>query len=1596
MSPLDGQEVQASPEATTPEPEKPEAVNLDARKDEFRKKVAGAQQLIEDIKNIYVDEDEGIDQKADANDAAVNELYTKLNTGLGTITSKFETESAKDENNTAEKLQALDAQLVGEVLTTIGVNQPATDKTLDAGIKEKTVEAAQVKDVAALEKNIKDYGVEHQKDIDAFKHAEFTFTSLQNTFELIKIAYPDKTGLDKIQTILTAFKDNSDYQKGAKGEALDPTALDTATAKLKSDFSKTAKEITGDDEEAMKDKIMDAIKKRFETTSNEWGKALIRDKTLTLTSADLQKIVPISVDGLDLQMTFTIEESSDKKTTDIVMNLGQTSSSKTYTSNDAFLADHPFLPVPADGKSITIDRSIAMPQFGPFLQFGISELSFKETVSKEGGNVIFKRSDIKYTDADGKPVELRISINKPISSLNASDLNWNDLDSGETPSSTEEAVTKETAESDRNIPEESRKFAEGLLGNKNGSVTLDGGKVLGPEKMTEYGISDASGYQIASRLEQNDASGEAYLVMNYENAVLKQEFTDEAAFKKKYPEISLPEKGGTSTANEVRFLSPAKPAPFGGIRRQRELEISVAQDGKISVKISNIMFGDPPKSEVHVPLRKHINDVKKVEDILYPSGYTREEGSNGTESDGSERGAEAGEELKSLEEYETMVSEYEKAYREMVKIEPGDPRLNELPKFLRDGFVFMQKSGIETFIKQAKGNIDDARTLDATSSKYNDKLLLIRDTTDEIAKYKDFMGDQNHSTLENLPEFKQIREGLTYGEDGYRPNLFEKHFKDAADVLDTHFYNRDKGHTGPYVEIVNAKMSSSQALHQLHGHFDVRVKGQYGDQPVRYEFKMMDTKNFTFEEAVANAMRKMVKDEDINKKIDEQKEKLDDKNETIDRVDRREARHLERRLRKMERLHEKHADWNDLRKAIKEDSIINKTADYEAKSEEDIRAEIIKDLGNPDDYEYFNFGDKFAAIRIVPRGASEPSGEFARAAGIDVAQVENAASDEAIKTAKEKGLLSGEDFAILESLSAAYPDDDAPKDAYYYEQMDPIIQKGLKYQEKAQELAELKKNIPELFRPDGQFIEKVDPDASYNLIKSGENGGIAIVEFDNFKDGDADGVYFIQNGKLIESPMPILEGIIIATLKYADGDKAISTAAENNLLTDPEKATLESHKDTPKDFSYYKEMASIVEKGLRYQVDPDSASLPTQEDDSDLADPTEEEVPAVISEPASSTVATQQKESLAKNESQQQEMDAAIDTFSLEDEADDEQITPAQPISAEPVAETIPVIEPDPVPEEALLPPSEPANVEPAVAAQPEVVIQKAATPVAAEQPTQEFTPLTAESNDDVSFDASDDDAGWFNLDEEASADVPVEPLAETETAHEWIDAQSNPENLKATIPELFQESGQIIIELVPNAIYKLVERRADGVVLVESDNNRNGVADGVYFVKDGKLIRSDNPILNGEIVATFKYETADAYLKVAQDNNLLNSDELARLQSLEEKYTTVNSRDFAFYQQMASTIEKGLNYHTQEINDLLAKYQERGWVSTSTFLFRELKPNEIAVSMNIRGPDPVFSYGDGVFKPVNYPGSYSDMTPEKFETFIQSADHRPSSQSTA
>lgn len=508
---------------------------------------------------------------------------------------------------------------------------------------------------------------------------------------------------------------------------------------------------------------------------------------------------------------------------------------------------------------------------------------------------------------------------------------------------------------DASVPEESRRFAEGLLGNKNGPVTLDGGKVLGPEKMTEYGISDASGYQIASRLEQNDASGEAYLVMNYENAVLKQEFTDEAAFKKKYPEIKLPEKGGTSTANEVRFLSPAKPAPFGGVRRQRALEISVAQDGKISVKISNIMFGDPPKSEVHVPLRKHINDVKKVEDILYPSGYTREEGSNGTESDGSERGAEAGEELKSLEEYERTLQDLAVGVAKLPEINPNDPRFANVPKFLIHVATVSRETvngslaAVANMLKQAESSPEDTEKLQDVARQVN---VIERQFSQASADWA-------------IREFEKMqRDGLKYGPpNGREASMFSQHFSDANSTLTDRF--DDAQVSGAKIDFKGSGNSK-----YISGHFKLEVKGFDAAEPVKFSFRDIGPMD-NWEELVNIAMQKLTDNKDVRKGLKEQRREKNDIVSRISFINDKEAGELGKRQKAMDK---KGKDYDPLR-----------YPDYEGKNAEEVAAKIKADFGNPAEYllQLDHDGDEVVAVRQAPRGASViPSGEFGIAAGL--------------------------------------------------------------------------------------------------------------------------------------------------------------------------------------------------------------------------------------------------------------------------------------------------------------------------------------------------------------------------------------------------------------------------------------------------------------------------------------------------------------------------------------------------------------------------------------------------------------------------------------
>jgi hypothetical protein len=147
----------------------------------------------------------------------------------------------------------------------------------------------------------------------------------------------------------------------------------------------------------------------------------------------------------------------------------------------------------------------------------------------------------------------------------------------------------------------------------------------------------------------------------------------------------------------------------------------------------------------------------------------------------------------------------------------------------------------------------------------------------------------------------------------------------------------------------------------------------------------------------------------------------------------------------------------------------------------------------------------------------------------------------------------------------------------------------------------------------------------------------------------------------------------------------------------------------------------------------------------------------------------------------------------------------------------------------------------------------------------------------------------------------------------EWIDPEKNINELKKQIPELFNSSGNMIDGENKNAFYRLVEKRKD-MTLIEYDNNKNKIPDGVDFIdQNGKVIYDKDPIKDGEILASFSYAKGDSALKSLKRFGLLAEDETQQLKLLKSKYPTLESRDFAFYQEVAATIEKGMKVERQE-----------------------------------------------------------------------------------
>jgi len=101
------------------------------------------------------------------------------------------------------------------------------------------------------------------------------------------------------------------------------------------------------------------------------------------------------------------------------------------------------------------------------------------------------------------------------------------------------------------------------------------------------------------------------------------------------------------------------------------------------------------------------------------------------------------------------------------------------------------------------------------------------------------------------------------------------------------------------------------------------------------------------------------------------------------------------------------------------------------------------------------------------------------------------------------------------------------------------------------------------------------------------------------------------------------------------------------------------------------------------------------------------------------------------------------------------------------------------------------------------------------------------------------------------------------------------------------------------------------------------------------------------------------------------------------------NGKDFGRLIRAPETGAESAESAEKVIRELMNKYETLGWVSQNVMWQGEVGKNRIAVSQPVRGQNPIFEYRDGMFYPVNYPGSFRPMNPQGFDEFVKTTEHR-------
>ncbi|MFA6528816.1 MAG: hypothetical protein WCT46_04750, partial [Candidatus Gracilibacteria bacterium] len=512
------------------------------------------------------------------------------------------------------------------------------------------------------------------------------------------------------------------------------------------------------------------------------------------------------------------------------------------------------------------------------------------------------------------------------------------------------------------VSEAQLKIGRDILGARRETPTsFNGGNIMGTEGLAARGITDAEHFNIKSFVEQPKGEPLAVEVMDYSEVSFRQVFADQAAFARMYKGIDLPEKGQTKTVPEVKWLPTSMPSPFGGLRRERSLTISVdKKSGAITVDVSKIQFGEPPNqsSEVKIPFKKPIDQLT-VRDAICPNNdYKPGSGTDGAAFEaGSESGETAEAYLAKLQQYKEMASP-----ENLKKLDAFKEVSDKWPVYLQDRL---------NSCRQLPDRIDDIKD----AFKSNQSLPALAKEMEQLSKYDTLLKvlakptptEDDFSQVPELKEYYDLMDkdkGLNYGEGanargGYDIGQFESDFDEAGNILNNKFL--DNLGT-PHVSLVGVHMVfalGQNSQKSVSGTFTLHVNGYEGEDPITFSFS--NVSGGTWEKAVAQAMTNLTEDKKKGGTLDtvEKQEKAKEHMEFVrGKVDEREKENLADRIRSIERHGTE--DYNAF-----------DDPDYKGDSRAKVEADIKNDFGNVYEYAYNEVKPgKWAAVRLCERGTT--------------------------------------------------------------------------------------------------------------------------------------------------------------------------------------------------------------------------------------------------------------------------------------------------------------------------------------------------------------------------------------------------------------------------------------------------------------------------------------------------------------------------------------------------------------------------------------------------------------------------------------------------